>query len=302
MGHPGWPVGTRWVATPPPGVHRPRPQRRVRPYAGPPFYTVPPRWGFPPLTWRWPRSVPGTPSALPSATDRVRFLARHTTALLWLLAGLSLIAMGGEVWRYVLLLESRYGALSADVVAFSDALLTAAAVLALAVAVLAAVTTMWWLFVARDAAVELSGYEPSRSDRHALVGLLVPGLNLVVAGSLLAELEHAVLRRPVDHRPTPTRLVLSWWIAWGLSGVLATVTLLWRLRSGVQAKADGVVLTAATDLVAAIATILTVVVVCRLTALLAPIDPARVRMMRVIRVEGAEAPPLRPARPVGAVR
>lgn len=296
-----YPVPQRWVATSPTSGTRAVPSATAR-YDGPPSYPIPPRWGFPPLVWRWPSSVPGTPSAKPSPVDRVRFLARHATGLLWLLAGLALIAAGGEIWRYVLLLRSRYGALTADMVTLSDALVTAGSVLAVVVAVLAGVTSAWWLYIARDAAVQLSGYEHSRSDWEVLAGLLVPGANLAVAGSIVAELEHAVLRRPVGTRPRPTGLVLSWWIAWAVGGLLFAVTMLWRLRSGVQAQADGVVLSAVTDLSAATVAVLTAMVIRQLTTLLAPIDPAGVRMMRVIGVRGAPEPPLRATRPAGATR
>ena len=40
---------------------------------------------------------------------------------------------------------------------------------------------------------------------------LVPGLNLSLPGSLLAEIEHSALGRPADRRPRPSRLLLVWW-------------------------------------------------------------------------------------------
>jgi hypothetical protein len=296
-----YPAAQRWVAASPPGATEAGPAEPAR-YDGPPSYPIPPRWGFPPLVWRWPSSVPGTPSAKPSPVDRVRFLAKHATALLWLLAGLALIAAGGEIWRYVLLLYSRYGALTVDLVALSDALVTAGSVLAVVVAVLAGVTSAWWLYMARDAAVQVSGHDHSRTDWEVLAGLLVPGVNLAMAGSIVAELEHVVLRRPVRTRPRPSKLVLAWWIAWAVGGLLFAATMLWRLRDGVQAQADGVLLSAMTDLSAAAVAVLTAVVVRRLTTLLAPIDPASVRMLRVIGVRGAPEPPLRASRPSGATR
>jgi len=295
---------TAWDATAPPGVSLPggpAPRAATR-YTGPPSYAVVPAWGFPPVAWRRPLSVLGTPSAVTvSYLDRVRFVARHATAMLWLVAGLSSVAVGGEAWRYVLLLRSRNAVLSADVVAFSDALVAAASVLAMAVSALTTVTTVWWLYLARLAAVEVSGYRPSRADWQALVGVLAPGPNLVMAGSVLAELEHAVLRRPASRRPRPTRLVLSWWIAWAAGGVVLAITVLWRLRDGVQAQADGVVLTGVTDLAAVCVAVLTALVVRRLTTLLAPLDPASVRAMRVVRVSETTEPS-RASRPAGAKR
>lgn len=291
----------RWVAAPPPGALPHARPGRLR-YLGPPSYTSPPRWGFPPLAWRWPTSVPGTRTRTPVSVERVRVLAGYSCALLWLLAATTLFAAGAEVWRYVLLMRSRTGALPRATVNTSDGLVIAGAVFAITVALFALVLTCLWLSMARSVAGDLAGREPARPDWQLAVGLVVPGVNLVVPGSVLAELEHAVLRRPVYDRPRPSRLVLWWWLAWVVSGLLCLATLLWRLRSGVQAQADGVLWNAATYLAAAAVAVLTVLVIRRLSTLLAPIDPAGVRLMRVIRVDGAPDPPLRPGRPPGAVR
>ena len=222
--------------------------------------------------------------------------------VLWGLAVLAVVAAGGEIWRYALLLRSHTGALTSGVVDASDALVITAAVLAIAFTVVSATLVVWWLMLARSVAAEQAGYEPARSDWHVLVCLAIPGINLVVAGCVLAELEHMVLRRPVEQRPRPGRLVLWWWIGWATSGLLFAGTVLWRLRKGVQAQADGVLVTAAADLAAVAVAVLTVLVVRRLGALLAPVDPARVRLMRVVTVEGAPPPQLRPGRPAGAAR
>jgi hypothetical protein len=283
----------RWVANPP--------RRRLR-YYGPPSYASPPRWGFPALAWRWPTSVPGTRDRAPASPERVRVLAGYTTAVLWILAAAAIFAAGGEVWRYVLLIRSRTGALPKALVDTSDALVVTGAILSITLGLIAVALTLWWLMIARRVAGEFSAHEPARPDWQLLVCLIIPGANLVLPGAVLAELEHAVLHRPVYTRPRPTRLILWWWAAWILCCLLWTVTLLWRLRDGVQAHADGVVLTAVTYLAAAVVAVLTMRVVRRLSTLLAPIDPASVRLMRVIRVEGAPAPPLRPGRPAGSVR
>lgn len=291
--HPG-PVPPRqqpridWVATPPPSVarHRPVARRRTR-YNGPPSYATPPRWGFPALTWRWQTSVPGGPGAGPSLIERLRATARPAQAMLWLLAGVAALAGFAEIWRYALLLRSRGGALSAGTVRTSDTLVIGASLMAMIVAVVAVVLALWWLYVARGAAAEHAGHQPGRPDWQVLLWLVIPGLNLLVAGSMLAELEHAVLSRPAHERPRPGRLVLGWWAAWVVSGVLFAVTVLWNLRDGVQAMADGVVLHALTDLAAAVVAGLTAVVIRRVTVLLAPIDPENVRRLRVVKVIGA---------------
>jgi hypothetical protein len=69
----------------------------------------------------------------------------------------------------------------------------------------------------------------------------------------------------------------------------------------VQAQADGVLLTAVSDLAAAATAAVTAVVVSRLTGLLAPIDPAAVPRMRVVGVSGSPDPGRRP-RPATARR
>jgi len=292
----------QWVATPPPGGAPAVPRRRRGRYQGPPSYASPPRWGFPALAWRWPTSVPGTPVRTPATVDQVRSLARQAVPMLWVVAVSAAVGAGSEVWRYVLLVRSRNGALSRTTVNTSDAMVVASAVLTIAFALVAACLTVWWLLAARGAAADLAGHEPARPAWQVLLGLVIPGVNLVVPGSTLAELEHTVSRRPIEQRPRPSRLVLSWWLVWVASGVLCAITLLWRLRPGVQAQADGVLLNAVTYLAAVAVAVLTVRVVRALTTLLVPIDPASVRLMRVLKVAGAPDPPLRSARPPGAVR
>jgi hypothetical protein len=232
----------------------------------------------------------------------VRVAGNYASALLGVLAAITLAATGAEIWRYVLLVRSRTGALPRATVSTSDALVLAGAIFAITVALFAAVLALFWLSLARSVAADLAGHEPARPDWQLLLGLVIPGVNLVVPGSALAELEHTVLRRPLEHRPRPSRMILSWWIAWAISGLLCTATVLWRLRSGVQAQADGVLWTAATYLVAAVVAVLTLRVIRRLTTLLAPIDPASVRLMHVIKIDGAPDPPLRPGRPAGSTR
>jgi hypothetical protein len=286
----------------PPGAgRRPRVRRRL-PYLGPPVYGKPPSWGFPALAWRWPTAVPGTETTKPVTVDRVRAVAGHASAMMWAVAGLALVAAGGEVWRYVLLLESRTGALPSSLVAASDAVVTIAAVLALAFGVLTAVVALWWLHLARHAAADLADQSLARPDWQVLVYLLVPGLNLAMAGVLLAELEHQVLRRPAHERPHPSKSVKIWWAAWAGAGLLFAITVAWRFRDSAQARADGVVLSALTDLAAVAVAVLTGLMIRRLASLLAPIDPSTVRYLRVLRVEGAPEPPLRATKPVSSRR
>jgi hypothetical protein len=255
------------------------------------------------VAWRWPTAVAGSETTgQPITVDRVRAVAGHASAMMWALACLAVLAAGGEVWRYVLLVRSRTGALSSRLVATSDAVVTIAAVLTLAFTVVALVVTLWWLHLARHAAAALVDQRPARKDWQVLVYLLVPGLNLAMAGVILAELEHQVLRRPATERPTPTRQTRIWWAAWVVGGLLFAVTVAWRFRDSVQAHADGVVLSAVTDLVAATVAVLTALTIRRLSTLLSPIDPASVRFLRVLRVENAPAPELRTAKTVPSRR
>ena len=147
----------RWVAHPPPGALRHPPPRRLR-YLGPPSYVSPPRWGFPPLAWRWPTSVPGTPTRSPVSVDRVRVVGGYAGILLVVLAAITLCAAAAEIWRYVLLVRSKTGALPRATVSTSDGLVIAGAVFSMTVATAAAVLTLLWLSLARRVAAELAGH------------------------------------------------------------------------------------------------------------------------------------------------
>ncbi|MEV6875587.1 DUF4328 domain-containing protein [Amycolatopsis sp. NPDC051128] len=292
----------RWVATPPPGAW---PRRRVlppEPYLGPPSYPVPPRWGFPNLVWRRPTSVPGTASDATRPIDRVPVLSRSLIGVLFGFALLAVVAAGAEIWRYVLLVQGRDAALTRSVVAFSDGFVLATGLLASILALLPAGLSLWWLLIARRAAADVSGDDPPRPVWQVLVSVLVPVVNLPMALSVVGELEHAVLSRPRDVRPKPSRPVLVWWGAWLLNWVLLGASIVWRFRDDVQSMADSVVLVALTDLSAALLAVVTALVVRRFSALLAPSDARDVREMRVLKVEGAPEPELRTRRPAGAAR
>ena len=99
---------------------------------------------------------------------------------------------------------------------------------------------------------------------------------------MLAEIEHGALDRAPDRRPQPSRLVRVWWLLWVVGGVIAAVVLAWSWRTGVQARADGVVLHAVLDLVAAATAGVTAVLVGRLTALLNPVRAPRRRLLLAV--------------------
>lgn len=295
----------RWVAAPPPGAYPSRgPRRAWQPerYLGPPAYPVPPRWGFPNLTWREPTNVPGTASSMPTPLDHARVLARNVITVLWFLTGLATVAAAAEFWRYALLVISRDAALNAGVVAMSDTLEIIFSLLTVVFGLLALACVLWWLAVIRHAATEESGYAPPRPSWQVLVGVLVPVINLAMAGSIVAELEHAVLSRPPDQRPRPSRLVLSWWAAWILNEVLMVVVIVLRSLNGIQAQADSVLFSGLLDASAALLAGLTAVVVHRLTSLIAPVPVRRLRLRAITAVRGAPPPQLRPSRPASASR
>ncbi|MBA2311102.1 MAG: DUF4328 domain-containing protein [Pseudonocardiales bacterium] len=288
---------TQWVAAAPvhavAGTAKPA-QRRRRRYTGPPRYTKTPRWGFPAVPWR-PRPQ-GEDTAKPAAdpTLAAAVLARTLVPLLWTVAVLATVSAGAEIWRYILLLLSREDALSATAVAASDALTVGAGAVTLIAAAGAGLLLVLWSLRAQAGAAERSGVRPARSRREVLLGWLLPGLNLSVPGSVLAEIEHGLLERPVAARPKPSGLVVLWWVMWDVGVVLCVVTLLWALRDGVQALADGVLVHALLDLVAAVTAVVTAVVVRQFTRLLHPAQPPR--RMLLVRM-GAEPSPTAPANP-----
>lgn len=294
---------TTWVASPPSGpIPAGRQGARRSRYTGPPAYRAVPRWGLPRLGWREPTSVPGTTARQPRTPARLVRHAHVAVAVLWMVAISAFLAAGGEVWRYVLLVLGRSEALPGQVVAISDALVNTGAALAAVTGLIALVLVPRWLLTARELAATVAGTEPARPDWQALLGVLLPGLNLFVAGSVLAELEHMALGRTGRDRLRPSRLVLVWWLVWAGGEATAVTTVLLGLRSGVAAHANGVLWYAATDVVAVAVAVLTVFVLGAITALLAPGSVRAHQRSRVVSVSGAPEPTLRRARPSGAVR
>jgi len=190
------------------------------------------------------------------------------------------------VWRYTILLDSRFDAVPAAPLRASDALVVAAGWLALVSGALAVLLTLTWLVRTYDAAAKAAGVRPARPRWQVVLGALVPGVNLLLPGAVLAEIEHAALGGDPAHRPRPSRLLAWWWVLWAAGLLAATGTALWALLDSVQARVDGVLLHALTDLLAAAVAVLTAVVVRRLTALLSPVQPGRIRRRVVVRVPG----------------
>jgi len=271
-------VRTRWVALPPESAAgAPAPKERRGRYTGPPRYLSPPRWGFPALPFRLDKPVAGPSSA--------SIAAGQAGLLVPMLRGLAMfagVAGGAEIWRYVLLLRSRAEALDASQVAASDTLVDWASWAATVLCVGVGIYLLVWVLRVIEAAAERSGVRPPRSRRWVVIGWVVPVLNISVPGSVLAEVEHAALGRPAGERPRPSPLLLLWWGLWAANVVLSLVTALWSLRTGVQARADGVELHALVDLVAAATALVTARVVTWLTALVGP--PKSIPLPRVVSV------------------
>jgi hypothetical protein len=232
-------------------------------------------------------AVSGRPlNAKGNAAEQMRGLAAVAVPLLGLTGMLALVTAGAEAWRYALLLDSRVDAVLAGPLHVSDALVVVGGVVSLLCSILAGAVTLGWVVHACTTAAAAAGVTPPRRSWQLIAGALVPGVNLVVPGAVLAELEHAALGKDPGRRPQPSRLILGWWVLWVTSVLLAGITLLWNLRHGVQAHADGVLLHVGTDLVAGAVAITTIVVVQRLTRLLSPAWLASARRMVVVRVPG----------------
>lgn len=255
----------QWVAETPHSTRPPAGPAPRAPYTGPPRYRRRPRGGY--LVGPWVR--PAQPAVADAATA-ASSVAGTAVPLLWATAAVALVAAGAEAWRYVLLLASRADALDAGTVAASDALVLSAGSIAPLLTLPAGGLVVLWTVRAARAAAEQAGVVPSRGARDVVIGWLTPGLNLAVPGSVFAEIEHAALGRATGDRPRPSRLVLLWWGSWAAGLILAAVVLLWALRPGVQARADGVVLHSVLNLLAAVTAGVTATLITRLTRLLGP--------------------------------
>lgn len=246
--------------------------------------------------------VAGTGRRPPRTVEQLERGARLTVAVLWTLAVAAGLAAGSEAWRYGLLVLGRTRALPVDLVTASDVLVVTCSVIALAGLVVALATMLWWLLAARERAAVAANRSPARRDWTAVLAVLVPGWNLFLAGCVLAELEHAVLRPASTARPRPSRLVRLWWLGWVTSETLAIITMCWGASDEVWARADGVLWHAATDLAAVAAAVLTALVVRSLTRAIVGVPRGSGRRWRVVRVIDAPESPPRSTRPAGAAR
>ncbi|MFC4606155.1 DUF4328 domain-containing protein [Rhodococcus kronopolitis] len=219
--------------------------------AGPPSYREMPRWGLldPPPAEADDDDEYGPPERL----------ADLAPTLLTAAAVLFAVGALAELFRYALLLRNRSTLISPTVLAVSDGLVGAAGTMAPMVALAAAAASVAWLLRARAAHYAAAGRSDPRRQAAVVAGCLVPVLNLVFPGVYLHEL---------DERNTKTRnLIRLWWALWVGGGLLAAVNLLWRSQDSVQARADGVLLAAAGNLVAVAVAVLTLLVIRRVDGL-----------------------------------
>lgn len=233
----------RWIARRPGRPPRPgHPTPAGGRDTGTPRYTEIPRWGL----YDRPADDPREQKPRPLATlTRWAYTALSATALLF---GVAAVA---ELGRYLLLLRNRTRLIEPPLLWFSDALVNTSALFALIMALVSAVAALGWLIEVRRVLFAAAGRTDPRSPRLLALGCLVPVVNLVFPGLFLTE----VVADRAD--PRPLRAVRIWWAVWVLGGLVAVAALFWRGADSLQAEADGVLFTAATDALAAAVAVLT---------------------------------------------
>ncbi|PXX63020.1 uncharacterized protein DUF4328 [Nocardia tenerifensis] len=232
----------RWVARKPDHRARRSPATgRTAASRETPRYTQIPRWGLldPP-----PRPAAAEPRPLTRLT-------KWASTLLIATAALFAVAAVAELLRYLLLLRNRTRLIHPALLLCSDVFVVGAALLALLLALVTAVAVIGWLIDARRLAFREAGRADPRSVRTLVLGCVIPVVNLLWPGVFLTEL----VARRAD--PRALRAIRIWWAAWVFGGLVTTAALAWRTADSLQVKADGVVFTAFTDLVAGAVALLT---------------------------------------------
>lgn len=226
----------RWVARRPGRQARSARRRGDTAPAETPRYTYIPRWGL--------RDVPAVEEQ-PSRQRPLQALTDRVHRLLIAVAVAFAVAAVAEVGRYLILMYNRSRLVEPLLLAFSDALVTVSALIAPILALLAALAAIGWLLEFRRATYARLRRRDPRPTWFVAAGCLVPVANLLWPGVFLTE----VLAHRDD--PRPLRAARIWWGIWVVGGVLAATALVWRSADSLQAKADGVLFTALTDVAAA---------------------------------------------------
>ena len=227
----------RWVAVPSTGTATSRsvPPGPGNSAGGPtPRYEEVPRWGL-----RDPRSIPDF-----DEPTRAEKLAEVAPTLLVATAVLFAAAALAETVRYGLLLFNRTRLVDPVALALSDAAVGSTQVLAPLVALVAVVAAALRLIRVRARMYAARGTSDPRPPALIVLGCAIPLVNLALPGVFLTEID--------DGSPRLRRAIRTWWVLWVVSAVLVVVTLLWRQRDTLQARADGVILSALAAAVAAV--------------------------------------------------
>jgi hypothetical protein len=200
------------------------------------------------------------PVGVSARRGRLVNLAAAAQQLLFAAAVAYGVAAIAELARYGVLLRNRNRLIHPALLLGSDVFVWVAQISAAALAIAAAVGCACQLIRLRRNACERAGVVDSRSSRSLLLGCLVPGVNLVMPGVFLMELAETERFRDIK----AVNLIRVWWSVWIAEGALFAVGFAWRFQTGLQAKADGVVLAAITAAAAAATALLTREVLRRL--------------------------------------
>lgn len=272
------PALRRWVAHPPalpiPGrgrsTGRPAQRRSWRsdPYSGPPSYgSQHPRGGFRPGSWRWPDAQELDQQAAGSKERRrAAQRLRYSAVAVAVTAMSAFAAAGAESWRLALLLRGRTEVLDGGQVRASDLFVGIAGWWTLGLAVLAAGLALPTIVVTHRLSAALLARTASRPVRQLWQYLLVPVVNLYGAGIVVAETDRQLLWSDEDRRRSAGGVSWLVWVVWALwvaGGVLALLALIRMFSSGDQARADGVQLRIAADLIAGLLGVMLTVLLWR---------------------------------------
>lgn len=215
-----------------------------RPRTSTPRYSSTPDWSLP----------DPPPDSAPQVMSRVDGLAERAPGLLVATAILFIVAALAEIARYALLIYNRTRLVDSLVVQISDIAVWTASVAAALVGAWTAVACAAWLVAARRKHFARQKLADPRSPRRVFAGCLVPGVNLVMPGVMLTELT-------AQSVPRVRRLARVWWVSWAASVALVIAALLWRRAESLQLMADGVLVYAWTDFVAAGMALLTLTLI-----------------------------------------
>lgn len=220
----------RWVAqSPGQAAQIPQPPTAPSPSrpGEPPAYTSVPQWGLHDVR-----------SADDDESRTAETLADLAPTLLVGAAVIFGLAALAELGRYWMLLVNRTRLVEPVVLAISDSAVWATQIAGPLVGLAAVVASAVRLIEVRRRAFAARGLSDPRPPVLLLAGTVLPVVNLAMPGVFLTEAagENVRLRRAV-------RL---WWVLFVVNAAMVMITLLWRLRDSLQARADAVLLTAVT--------------------------------------------------------